>query len=411
MPVRAPPPKAPTRAIVVVGAGLGLALIAVLVAVFWRSAPPITARAKVDAEGREVVEVRCPSCPDGTRIAAGGATATVAGQLADVPVTTPLSIGENLLKVAIDRPDKGRDETVSAQINIAYRIRPDLTTLQGERPSIQIVLEAVTGTAIALDGKPVTLNAGRAIETLDVSEACTGLADEPATLSRQIPYTVTLAGGGAPEQGTIQVSVGILPLHIDAPGPHAVIDGKSFVLSGRTSKGAEVLAAGRAIPVRADGTFAQTMNVSSVGATQIEVRAKTAGKAPRLTRIAVKRVDSLETAAAEFVADKPLGYAALAADIAGSVGKPAVLAGEVIEARRLTQVHQTIILLSVARSSGCAAGGADDACQVRLVQGADSAVKRGDLLTAYGHVTKAFPVKGKPDIPEVEVDFTLKGIR
>ena len=102
---------------------------------------------------------------------------------------------------------------------------------------------------------------------------------------------------------------------------------------------------------------------------------------------------------------------AVAADVAGTVGKAVTLAGEVIESRR--QNHQTIMLLSVAKSSGCAAAGGkgEEACQVRLVQGSDNPVKRGDLLTAYGHVSRAFAVKGKPDIPEVEVDFTLKGVR
>lgn len=411
-PAAAAQPRAPTRVIAVVGAALGLALVAVLVAFFWKSTPPITARARVDAEGREVVEVRCPGCPDGTTISVAGGTARIEKEVAEVPVATPLSVGENLLKVAVDRPGGGRDETVSAQINIAYRIRPDLLTLQGERPAIQILMEAVTGTTIALDGKPIPLNSGRATETIDVTEACTGLSDEPGTLSRQIPYTVTLPGSPAPEQGVIQVSVGILPLRIDAPGPHAVIDGKNFVLAGSTSKGAEVLAAGRPIQVKADGSFAQVMNVSSVGATQIEVRAKMPGKAPRLTRISVKRVESLETAAAEFAAEKPVGYAAIAADVAASAGKPVVLAGEVIESRR--QNHQTIMLLGVAKSSGCAqADGAKggEACPVRLVLGADKPVKRGDLITAYGHVTRPFSVKGKPDIPEVEVDFTLKGVR
>jgi hypothetical protein len=160
------------------------------------------------------------------------------------------------------------------------------------------------------------------------------------------------------------------------------------------------------------------MNVSSVGATQIEVRAKLAGAAPRLTRIGVRRVDSLEVAAREFAAQTPapLGYAAVVADIGASATKPVVLSGEVIEVRR--QAHQTIVLLGVSSKSGCVPGKDDkgdkgaSACHVRLVQGADNPVQRGDLITAYGRVLRAFPVgTGRPDIPEVQVDFTLKGLR
>jgi hypothetical protein len=407
---RSKPKPEPKRAIYVLAAAGALVLAAGIVWLFWPSVPPLSARARVDAEGREVVEVQCPGCPDGTKISIGGGEAIVAKQFAAVPVAAPLSVGENLLKIAVDRPERGRDETLSVPVNIAYRIRPDLLTLQGERPSIQVVMEAVTGVSIALDGKNIPLVNGRAIETIDVTDACTGLSDDSSTLNRQIPYAVTLPGGT--EQGTMNVAVGILPLHIDAPGPHAVIDGKNFVLAGRTSKGAEVLAAGRPIPVRPDGTFAQVMNVSSVGATQIEVRTKMVGKAPRLTRIGVHRVDSLETAAAEFTRQSPISYAAMAQNLTAAIGKPAVISGEVVEAR--LQNYQTILLLEVPKASGCApkAGGKEaEPCHVRLVHGADSGAKRGDLLTAYGRALRPFPVKGKADIPEVQVDFILKGIR
>lgn len=404
------PKPQPKRAIYVLIAAAALMLAAAIVWIFWPSVPPLSARARVDGEGREVVEVHCPGCPDGTKVTLGGGEAIVTKQVASVPVGAPLSVGENLLKIAVDRPDRGRDETLSVPVSIAYRIRPDLLTLQGERPSIQVVIEAVAGTSIALDGKNIPLVNGRAIETIDVTDACTGLSDESSMLSRQIPYAVTLPGGT--EQGTMNVAVGILPLHIDAPGPHAVIDGKNFVLAGRTSKGAEVIAAGRPIPVRPDGTFAQVMNVSSVGATQIEVRTKMTGKAPRLTRIGVHRVDSLETAATEFARLSPIAYGTLMASIGDAGGKPTVLSGEVVEAR--LQNYQTILLLDVARSSGCTQkAGSNEAlpCHVRLIHGADSGAKRGDLLTAYGRVLRPFPVKGKPDIPEIQVDFILKGIR
>jgi hypothetical protein len=190
-----------------------------------------------------------------------------------------------------------------------------------------------------------------------------------------------------------------------------VTDGKSLVLAGRTSKGAEVLAAGRPIAVAADGTFAQVMNVSSIGATQIEVRAKMAGMAPRLTEIAVRRVDSLETAATDFMKQPRVTWADVASGIDAHAGKPIVLAGEVVEARTLH--HRTVVLLDVSKASGCKAArdASPDACRARLVQGGGAAVKRGDLVTAYGAVARAFKAQGHADIPEIQVDFLLKGLR
>ena len=91
-------------------------------------------------------------------------------------------------------------------------------------------------------------------------------------------------------------------------------------------------------------------------------------------------------------------------DLDPDTGKPVVLTGEVSDASK--QKYQTVMLLEVSAASGCGAGGA---CTVRLVQGGDSPAKRGDALRVYGHVARAFSVPGHPDIPEIEVDFTLKG--
>ncbi|MGK3991777.1 zinc-ribbon domain-containing protein [Sorangium sp. So ce1024] len=402
------------RAVAVVAAGGVLAVGAVLFALLWPSAPPVTARARADAGGREVIELRCETCPDGTAVSIGEGRATVAGRVALIPLASPLSVGENRMKVAIDRPGNGRDETVGVSIHVAYRIRPDLGTLQGERPSIQVVVEASKGTQVILDGKEVALAGGRAIEAIDVTEAVTGPSDETRTLSRQVPYTVTPPDGPR-EQGMVSVAVGIVPLSIEAPGPSVVIDKESFVLAGRTARGAQLFAGTHPIAVRPDGTFAHMMNVSSVGATQFEVRAKMQGMAPRIAKIAVRRVDRIDAAAKEFAARSPLGYAALAAGGADLVGKPIALSGEVLETRR--QGYSTLLLLSVSPASGCKEGGAGaaprapGACKVRLVHGAENPAQRGDVLTAYGTVAPPFTAPDGAVIPEVSVEFTVKGAR
>jgi hypothetical protein len=388
-----------------------LALVAVLVVFFWRSAPPLQARARADDKGREGVELTCQSCPDGTKLTIAGVTAVTAGGMALVPLPTVLSVGENRFKVDIDRPGNGRDESVGVSVNVAYRIRPDLATLQAEKPAFQILAEVATGTSVTIDGRPMTISGGHGVENVDVTEICTGLSGDVKTLSRQIPYVVT-PPSGPPEQGVVNVSVGVVPLRLEAPvalpppapAPHVITDGPSFVLAGQTLKGAEVLAAGRPITVHPDGSFAQVMNVSSVGATQIEVRARMPGMAPRITQIKVRRVDSLEKVARELAtSDPPVPFAQLAANVPAAVGKAVALTGEVSESKK--QGYETVMLLEVSAASGCGAGGA---CTVRLVQGGDNPAKRGDVLRVYGHVVRAFSVQGRADIPEIEVDFTLK---
>jgi hypothetical protein len=399
------------RALAIVFAAGGLALAAVLVLVFWPSAPPLTARARADGSGREGVELTCKSCPDGTKLSVGGASATTTGGIALVPLPTALSVGENRLKVDIDRPGNGRDETVNVSVNVGYRLRPDLGTLQADKPAFQILAEVAAGTTVTIDGRPMAIAGGHGVENVDVTEVCTGLAGEVKTLSRQIPYVVT-PPDGPPEQGVVNVSVGIVPLHLDSPvaltspTPHVITEGPSFVLAGSTMKGAEVLAAGRPIPVLADGSFVQVMNVSSVGSTQIEVRAKMPGMAPRLTQIKVRRVESLEKAARELLStEPPIPFAQLVASVPAAVGKAVALVGEVSETKK--QSSETVMLLEVSAASGCPAG--VGSCTVRLVQGGDNPAKRGDVLRIFGHVARAVPVPGRRDIPEIEVDFTLKG--
>lgn len=399
---REPPASGSRGAIAIVVAAGILAVGAVLFVALWPGRNPVSGRVATDEKGREGVAITCKSCPDGTQISIDAASASVSSGAAFVALTKPLAPGENRFKVRIDRPKGGRDETVLLHVSLPYRIRPELGTLQGEKPAIQVVVEAAPGSRVVLDGRPVPLVGNRAVEAFDVTEACTGLTGETRSLSREIPYVVT-PKDGEPERGRVNVMVGIVPLEIDAPGSSVVIDGPSFVLAGRAMKGAELFAAGKPVPVKPDGSFAHVMNVSSIGATQIEVRAKLAGMAPRLTRIKVRRVDSLETAAREFASENPIQYASLGSDVARHAGKPIVIGGQVIEAKR--EGHRTTMLLDVGPSAGC------KDCSVQLVQGANNPAQPGDKITAYGRVLGAAKLASGVEVPQVEVDFTVKGLR
>ncbi len=390
---------------VIVAAGV-LVVFAVLFTLLYSSPPPLSARVRATPEGREAVEIECPSCPDGTKVSIGAASGDVKKHLALVPLPAPLALGDNRLKVSLDRPGSGRDEAVSVTVPVSYRLRPDLTPLTNDKPSVHVAVEAVGGTEITIDGRPAAVKDGPAAHVIDVASDCTGPADEPATLRRRVPYVVKTADG-AREEGSVDVAVGIVPLHIDAPGPRVIVDGETFVLAGRTMKGAEVLAAGRPIQVGADGSFAQRMSVSSVGSTNIEVRAKAPGMAPRIVPIAVRRVEKLAAAAQEFMADKPLGYASFYAGAASDVGKAVVVSGEIVDAR--SQNHQTIFLLDVAAKEGCPKE--KGPCRVRLVHGFANTSKPGEVITAYGQLGKPFSVPGGGVVPEIQVAFTMPGER
>jgi len=392
------------KALPIVFGVLAVLVVAIVGAIFWRSPAPLSARVRVTPDGHEAVEIDCASCPDGTKVTIGDTAAIVTGRLAQIPLVAPLALGENRLKVALDRPARGHDETVGVSVHVGYRLRPDLSMLGADKPTLHVAIEATKGFDITLDGQLVKLEDGPRAHAIDVSAECTGSSDEPATLRKRIPYVVK-SPDGTRDEGAVDIAVGIVPLRIDAPGPRVVTDSDTFVLSGHTTKGAEVLVAGRPIQVNADGAFAQRMSVSSIGATNIEVRAKIPGMAPRIVPIAVQRVQHLEEAAKEFQKEKPVGYTTVALASANDVGRPVIVAGQIAEVR--TQNHQTIYMLDIPAKEGCSKS--SESCRVRLVQGSTSTAKVGDSITAYGQIGRPSSSTGGPVVPEIDVAFTLPG--
>ena len=126
--------------------------------------------------------------------------------------------------------------------------------------------------------------------------------------------------------------------------------------------------------------------------------------APRLVPIAVRRVDKLEAAAREFLADKPLQYADISS-VKEPEGKSIVVAGEILEAR--VQNHQTVFLLDVPEKNGCPKSSAP--CRVRLVHGFPNPGKAGDTITVPEAVIVDLDSVERAAVPEIQVAFTLAG--
>ncbi|MBK8254276.1 MAG: hypothetical protein IPK82_16610 [Polyangiaceae bacterium] len=411
--VAAKKPAPPNRTAVFAIAGGAAALVAVLVVLLWPTRGAVTARPRVDAEGRDGLDIECSSCPDATAVRIGAVSASVVGKHAFVPISLPL--GESKLEVVIDRPGNGKDEVAKVSVHMPYRVTTDLSTLRGERPAIQVIVEAQDGTQVVLDGKTVPLVNGRAVDLLDVTDACTGESDEPRTLSRKIPYVVTAPGRSA-EQGTLHVSAPITTLRIHAPGAAVVTDKENFFLAGRTQKGVELFAGPHAIPLRSDGSFAHVMNVSSVGSTQISVRAQGQGMAPRIAKIDVRRVDSLDAAARDFAAKSPLGLLDLSADPKTKIGRTAMVSGFVLGSRSADQV--TVIKLRGYGGPACPplpaatkpeSVGDPGPCVVEIAIGAQVSVAPGELVTGCGRFAGTTGEPGS-EVPQVRADFMVKGI-
>ncbi len=420
-----PPPapleelKAPPPPVVVRRGGLPLTTVALIVggvvlvggvaiALLWKGAPPMTAQARTTADGTDALHLACApkSCPDGTTASLGGAKAVFAAGEADLPLPTPLHLGDNDFALVVDRPGIGRDEMMKFTVPVAYRVRADVTTMSGPKPAITVRVEAKAGTDVKVDGKPVPLDGnGAGAYAVDETAAAEGPADESRVVSLDLPYTVTppAATKVPAESGTVSARVAISPLRIDSPGAGAVVDEDHVLVAGRGPKAASVTVDGNTVAVGPDGAFETTVPLTALGDHVVEVRGGTPALMPRTIRLSVSRVASLADAARAFEQQHPIGYDVTMADIAGKAGQPIVVEGPVLEARG--SGHRTLVLVDDKR--GCRAG----PCRARVIVGRDLPLSPGDVLRAYGTVARAFTTPAGQTVPEIEAQFALRSAK
>lgn len=394
-----PPPLHRRPAFYAVVGAVVLLVGGVAIALLVKSPPPLVAEPRLDAAGKDVLHVTCKTCPDGTVVTLPSGKGTVANGETDVPLTEALKVGSNKLAIALDRPGSGRDETVDLDVPVAYRIWPELGALQDQVPVVRVMIEALPGASVTVAGKPVSLTPeGQGNAKIDVTEAIAGLSRDTKTLEKEIPYTVATQGR-APESGKLSVRVGIAPLWLESPGNRMTTEAATFMLAGRTVKGGGLTVAGRAISVGADGAFAQLMNISTVGATEVSLRASAPSLAPRIATITVKRVASLAAEGKDLEAQTKTTYADVLGKGEDVAQTPVVWRGEVVQSS--TQGHQTIAVVEV--TTGCA----KRPCRARVVWPGGSALATSDKVLFGGRVTGLVTL-GDAKLPDVEAELLVK---
>ena len=400
-PVRQQKSGVPIAVVVAIVAGLVL-VGGLLIFLLRPGAPPITGQPRLDAQGNQVLHLLCENCADGTVVQLDTAKATFKAKETDLPLVKPLEVGENDLVLKVDRPGTGRDEEVKLPVPLGFYVRADLADIAAKPPVITVRVAAAPGTAVTVDGKALTLDAsGKGAYALDVTNDTDGATEDVRVIDKKIPYTVTLKGSAA-QSGTVTARIAVVPLRVDEPSLHAVIDTSSFTIAGQTAAGATVTIDGKPASGQPDGSFADARTASD-GDTPIELRATAQGRAPRTVHLRVKKVPSLAAEAKLEDATPRATYELIVPEIAAKVGQPAVLAGEVIEAR--VTGHQTIALLNDTR--GCKSG----PCLARVVAAEDAKLTRGGSVRVYGTVTRAVTTSTGKTVPEIAADFVVPGKR
>jgi hypothetical protein len=377
----------------------------VAIALLWRGAQPISAQPHASPDGKDVLHLTCDpnNCKDGTVVELDSVKSTFTAGESDLTLAQPLRVGDNALALHVTRPGLGRDEVIKLVVPVAYRVLADVSTMSAAHPSFTVHAEALPGSEVRVNARPVALDAsGVGSYAIDESPAAEGPADESRVVAVDVPYVVT-PRGGPPQTGTVSARVVVAPLRVDAPGTRGVFDEDHALIAGRAAKGASVTVDGAPVPVAADGAFETTVQAEALGERTIEVRGGTSVLVPRTVHVLIKRVASLADEAKAFEGQKPIGYDTAMQDLASNAGKPIVVDGDIFESRG--SGHRTLVLIDDRR--GCAKG----PCLARVVVGRDLTLVHGEVLRAYGRVARAFTTSTGQSVPEVEADFVVRAKR
>jgi hypothetical protein len=397
-PLRARRKGIPAVALVGILFAIVIAAAAVGAVVMLRSGSPLAAQPQLDGTGKESLEIRCASCPDGTIVSLGASSSKLEGGAALLPLPAPLAIGDNDLEMKIDRPAPGRDETVKVHVSVAYRVKADLSTLTADPAVVTVRVEAVPGTEITVDGRPVVLDAsGRGALAIDVSAEAQGPSDEPRALDRKIPFTVKPKGAAASETRELTVRAGITALHLDAPGAELFTERATGNVAGQVKPGATITVDGQSVVVNERGRFGVRVELPAETEKTLTIVATAAPLAPRTVRAKLVRVASLEAASKTLDARSPLPFSAYAADPRAKLGALAVVEGEVQEIR----VTQGSTVMFVEDKACTSASGGPSACVARVEHGEEVRAQRGDVVRAYGRVVGSTTMNGK-SVPDLE---------
>jgi hypothetical protein len=380
-----------------------LLVIAVLAFFMLRGHGSVTARASLDANGTEQLELSCSECPDGTKTWIDSSPVTFRGGKATLKLQAPLKVGENPVVLVLERPGRSREE-IALAIPIEFRVRGSTDELTQDPPKVAIVASALAGTKLEIDGKPVVPDSSGAASRFDfdVSSELTGPEASVKLLERAVPYKAT-SESGAVQTGKVEIRLGITPLVVDAPGASIVVGAKDIVLAGRTAPGAVLKIGTREVALDPEGRFVSKQALA-VGDNTFVVRSTLKEHAPRLVRVQVRRSDNLEREASLARATAQASYAEVLRSGDSAAGRNVALEGQLFDLRH--DGYSSVLLIDV--KDGCKKG----PCLVKVIYGVETQLEKGRNLKAFGKVVRFVdgPRTGQR-IPEVRADLVVAGAR
>jgi hypothetical protein len=295
---RGPSPLVLAFALIAFAAALVLGYLALRPA----SGPAARVRVVTDEQG-ESMEFEVPGAAASVKLRFGGQEKPLeAGRVRFLLGPDSLRVGKNVVPYDLVAPGGG---VTSGRISLSvdYRVTLDTGPLRAGKPNVDVVVAAVAGSQVWLDGEAIELDAqGRAVRSDVLAPGGTAGSVEHVVRYRVQPPT------GEPSLGELRTVIPIATMEIDRPGVQVTTDRDGVEIAGAVDRDASVTVDGQPVPVVA-GRFLYRYALPQPGSYQPEVVATVDGKAPHAVQLQVTRVADLAEAAKEFTFDRTLTYA------------------------------------------------------------------------------------------------------
>lgn len=308
---------------VLAAAGVLLGLLAGVLLLRGGGAP--AARAKVvSIDSGEAILFEVPEAAAGTKIQFGEQTKLLKAGSATFPLgADALKVGDNVVLAKVLDGD-GDGQEVRITLAVEYRIHVDTGPLEAGKAEVDVVISALPGTVVQLDGEDLKLDAeGRAVQPypLDLDAAKGGV------LEHRVKYRVQPPSGEAVVDELL-TRVRVTSLQLDSPGASLVTDAASVEIAGAVDKGTKVQVDGKPVPV-ASGRFLTSYPLPKAGKYAPVVEAQSPGRAPHRLTLDIERVDDLVAAAAAYQVNADIDYAKLSQNAAMYKGQRVAFEGRV----------------------------------------------------------------------------------
>lgn len=269
-----------------------------------------------------------PGAPKGARLRFGGQEQTLdAGRTRFALGADSLRVGKNAVLFDVVYPD-GKVEDGRVTIQVDYRVTLDTAPLRAGRPAVDVVVAAVLGSKVWLDGEQVTLDMhGRALRR----DAIDPDANPSGQIEHVVRYRVEPPSGEL-SVGELRAVIPMTTMQIDRPGALITTDQARVEISGAVDKDARLTIDGKPVNVAA-GRFLYHYDLPAQGEYQPRLVAMAPGKAPRVAVLTLRRVNDLVQAANGYNPDPNLTYVRIAQSPATYRGQRVAFEGRVYNVR------------------------------------------------------------------------------